>query len=356
MATIYELRDRLRSGDVWVHGASRYADPAGLILSEERLVDVRADFHLLTGTAITAATHLHETRTAIAERAVRLEERLGDGIDITDSKPTLIPLRSEHDPRIESIRWAIGGLLPRVDLADVLIEVDSWCHYTDQLTHAAGATPRSVEHRRLLFAAVLAQACNLGISAMGEISDVTSRQLAWTTDWHLRDDTLRRAVAQIVKHHHRLPGASVWGSGIMSSSDGQRFPVPVSSITATALPRYFNRGRGVQMYTWTLDQHSQYGSKIVPATVRDAVHVLDELLDNEADLPITEHTTDTAGYTDLIFGLFDLVGLTFSPRLQDQAGSARLWIMPLRRVSTRHWSGSCCRAGTSPPKPRPARR
>ena len=155
MATIYELRDRLRSGDIWVDGANRYADPEGLVLSEVRFVDVRADFHRLTGTATTAVAHLDKTRVAIRERAVRLEGRLGDGIDITEGKPTLTPLTSERDPRTESIRSAIAGVLPRVDLADVLIEVDSWCHYTDQFIHATGATPRSVEHHKLLYAAVL---------------------------------------------------------------------------------------------------------------------------------------------------------------------------------------------------------
>lgn len=34
-------------------------------------------------------------------------------------------------------------------------------------------------------------------------------------------------------------------------------------------------------------------------------------------LRIVEHTTDTAGYTDIIFALFDLMGLLFSPRLRD---------------------------------------
>lgn len=51
----------------------------------------------------------------------------------------------------------------------------------------------------------------------------------------------------------------------------------------------------------------------IPSTTRDATYVLDAILDNETELPIAEHTTDTAGYTDLVFGLFDLVGLQFAP-------------------------------------------
>jgi len=58
--------------------------------------------------------------------------------------------------------------------------------------------------------------------------------------------------------------------------------------------------------------------------VRDATYVLDEILDNETELPIVEHTTDTAGYTELVFALFDLLGLQFSPRIRD-LGDQRLY-------------------------------
>jgi len=58
--------------------------------------------------------------------------------------------------------------------------------------------------------------------------------------------------------------------------------------------------------------------------VRDATCVLDEILDNETELSIVDHTTNTAGYTDIVFALFDLLGLQFSPRLRD-IGSRQLY-------------------------------
>ena len=53
------------------------------------------------------------------------------------------------------------------------------------------------------------------------------------------------------------------------------------------------------------------------STIRDATYVLDGLLDNETELPLFEHTTDTAGYTEKIFGFFDGLGFLFSPRIRD---------------------------------------
>jgi TnpA family transposase len=64
---------------------------------------------------------------------------------------------------------------------------------------------------------------------------------------------------------------------------------------------WLNRGR--QNATLPLMTRSlilgQYGTKVISSTIRDATYVLDEILNNETDLTILEHTTDTAGYTDL---------------------------------------------------------
>jgi TnpA family transposase len=98
---------------------------------------------------------------------------------------------------------------------------------------------------------------------------------------------------------------------------------------ATANPGYFGRGRGVTFYNYTSNQFSQFGTKVVPTTVRDATYVLDGILDNETDLEILEHTTDTAGYTDVVFALFDLLGLQFAPRLRDVAGHKLYRVGPI---------------------------
>ena len=60
-----------------------------------------------------------------------------------------------------------------------------------------------------------------------------------------------------------------------------------------------------------------FGTRVIVATEREAAYVLDEILGNQADLPITEHATDTHGASLLNFALFDLVALQLSPRIRD---------------------------------------
>jgi TnpA family transposase len=147
--------------------------------------------------------------------------------------------------------------------------------------------------------------------------------LAWCTTWYLREETLEAAFTTLVNSHHTLPLSQAWGSGILSSSDGQRFPVSGKNRYARAFPPTLGYGQGLTFYSWTSDQLSQYGSKPVIITARDAPYVLDAILGNETELASVEHTTDTAGATESIFALFDLLGLRFTPRLRD-IGSRRL--------------------------------
>lgn len=140
--------------------------------------------------------------------------------------------------------------------------------------------------------------------------------LAWTAEWYIREETLREANICLVNYHHRLPMTTMFGSGTLSSSDWQRFPTRGKSITARHLNKYFV-SEGISTYTHVSDQHSTFGTKVIVATHREAHYVLDEILGNATDLPISEHATDTHGVTLVNFGLFDLVGKQLSPRIRD---------------------------------------
>jgi TnpA family transposase len=191
--------------------------------------------------------------------------------------------------------------LPEVDLADLLIEVDGWTGFTRHLVPLSGNRSRSGELPRVLYAAIVAQATNLGLTGMARASQF-SWQLEWAWEQYCREPPLTAASASLVDYHHRLPLAGAWGTGELSSSDGQRFASRTRGPGTAALPRYFgHRRRRLQIYSWTSDQYSQYASKVIAATVRDATHTLDGILDNQTVLPIAEHTTDTHGYTEMIF-------------------------------------------------------
>ena len=261
--------------------------------------------------------------------------RLGDDGDLIVS-----PLAAEQIPAAaDELATACAARLPRVQLPALLIEIDQMTGFSQEFTHAGGAQPRNPELRRNLYAALITYACNLGYAGMADASGISEDQLAWTSQWYLRQEKLRAANTRLVNAHHAHPLANLWGGGTLSSSDGQRFPQRGRSLTARALSRYF-LDEGTTTYTHVSDQHSTYGTKVIPTTWREAVAVLDEIFGNPTDLPLGEHTVDTAGQTLATFAIFHIAGLQFSPRIRD---IGRLQLYRLGAAST--WRGRYPHAG-----------
>jgi TnpA family transposase len=116
---------------------------------------------------------------------------------------------------------------------------------------------------------------------------------------------------------HQLPLSQAWGVGCSPRPMAGAFPSRARPAMPAACPRLWAMAMGVTFYSWSSDQLSQYGTRFVPVTVRDSTYVLDEICTNETELPIREHTTDTAGAAGIIFAHFDLLGFRFAPRLRN---------------------------------------
>jgi len=193
-----------------------------------------------------------------------------------------------------ALKTELTEMLPFAPIVSLLIELDQRTGFLDCFTHAGGKAARSSELKRNLIAVLLAHATNLGLTRMADACGIPYDVLAWTAEWYVREETLRAANLAIIGYHRKLLLAPVFGAGTLSSSDGQRFPARGKSVTARALSRYFAH-EGLSTYTHVTDQHATYGTKIIVATRREAHYVLDEILGNAADIPITEHATDTHG-------------------------------------------------------------
>ena len=124
-----------------------------------------------------------------------------------------------------------------------------WTRFSKELVHVSGGEKRPPELAANLYALLVSQACNLGVVRMSEISNLSLNKMLWTHTWYCREETLKKATDCLVNYQYLQPLAKIWGGGALSSSDGQRFPVSGTSVTATALPKYFGYGRGITFYT-----------------------------------------------------------------------------------------------------------
>jgi TnpA family transposase len=320
LSALSELKNGIRSGDVWVSGSRRYRDFDDYLLSKEKWESIRA-----------SGEPLPVSRSPdgyLRERAARLHEELlevgrlirqGDleGVSLEKGSLKISPVKKDEPEGMEELTRRLYSLLPRVRLTDLLVEVDSWTNFTRQFTHLKSGEP--CKDKKVLYAALHADGINLGLVKMAEATDdpkTTYERLAWASDWHVRDETYQRATAELVNRHHRLPFSRNWGEGTTSSSYGQRFQAGGHRDFTSQVNARYGREPGVMFYTHVSDQYSPFYTRVINTSVRDATHVLDGLLYHETDLDIDEHYVDTEGYTDQVFAMCHLLGFRFAPRIR----------------------------------------
>ncbi len=328
-----ELHIALRRRDVFVSPSWRYADPRAGLLDGMEWEATRPIICRTLGlsaqpepTLSALANELDRTYRAVAARlpdnpAVRFDQ-VGDKQELV-----LSPLDKLDEPAsLIALRERVAGMLPRVDLPELILEVAARTGFTDAFTHLSERTARATDLPISLCAVLMAEACNTGPEPLirGDIPALKRDRLSWVDQNYVRDDTLTAANAILVAAQSRLALANLWGGGEVASADGIRFVVPVRTVHAGPNPKYFGIGRGVTWYNLISDQFSGLNDITVPGTLRDSLILLAVVLEQQTDLQPTQIMTDTGAYSDVVFGLFRLLGYRFSPRLAD-VGGTRFW-------------------------------
>lgn len=320
ICVIARLRDALRAGDVWVDGSCRYRRFQDRLLAPmSTLAAARtgpiADILQQDGNAwLSARRQKLDDLLREAERCAAAGE-LPDAA-IRDGRLSVTPLRATTPDAARTLARQLYDLLPRVRITDLLEEVDGWTGFGDCFGHVkTGAPPQD---RRALYAALIADGLNLGLTRMSEACDGASYwKLARLADWHIREDAYALATAALVEAQERQPVAALWGDGTSSSSDGQYFGAAGRARAASTANLRHGTEPGVTFYTHVSDQFAPFATRAIAAAAPEAPHVLDGLLQHRGRVPIREHHTDTGGFTDSVFALCALMGFRFAPRIRD---------------------------------------
>lgn len=173
---------------------------------------------------------------------------------------------------------------------------------------------------------MIAEACNVGLTpviAEGHPA-LTRDRLGHVDANYVRSETHAAANALLIDAQAGVPIAASWSGGLLASVDGLRFVVPVRTINAALNPKYFGRGHGLTWFNAVNDQVAGIGAVVVPGTVRDSLYVLDTMLNLDGGPQPEIVASDTHSYSDIVFGIFTLLGYRFSPRVAD-ISDQRLW-------------------------------
>ena len=329
LCALTELKNSLRSGDIWVQGSRQFRDFDEYLVPAEKFATLKLAGALPLAVATDCDQYL-DARLKLLESQLDVVNRLAAAAEPPDAIITesaglkITPLDAVVPDAALALIDQTAAMLPHVKITELLLEVDQWSGFTRHFTHLKSGEP--AKDGTLLLTTILADAINLGLTKMAEsCPGTTYSKLAWLQAWHIRDDTYAAALADLVNAQFRHPFAEHWGDGTTSSSDGQRFRAGGRAQSTGHVNPKYGTDPGRTFYTHISDQYAPFSTKVINVGVRDSTYVLDGLLYHESDLRIEEHYTDTAGFTDHVFGLMHLLGFRFAPRIRD-LGDTKLFV------------------------------
>jgi TnpA family transposase len=101
-----------------------------------------------------------------------------------------------------------------------------------------------------------------------------------------------------------------------TSSDGKKYGIGVESLDASYSYKYFGQGMGVSSYSFIDNRHLLFHSTVITPAEREAAYVIDGIMHNDV-VQSEIHSTDTHGYSEIIFGVTHLLGISFAPRIRN---------------------------------------
>ena len=333
VCAVLQLHTGLARGDIFVVDSNAHRDPRAHLLEGEAWEKGKPDVLRSLNLPAKPKDVISRLSRALHAKYKDVQRQLKSNplLELREENGVLVPhhrpLEALPEPEsLVSLDREVSARLPEIDLAEILLEMNARTGFLDEMLRGADARLLAADLATSLAAVLLAETCNIGLKAVSRETDPALRgaRLEWVKKTYLDKHAITRGNARLVDFHANLPLTRRWGNGEVASSDGLRFVVPVKSIHSGFNRKYFGAKRGITYYTLISDQFTQLHGQVIPGTIRDSLYILAGLLEQATSLKPVEIMSDTAGYSDVVFGLFHLLGFRFSPRLAD-VGRLRYW-------------------------------
>ncbi len=325
-----QLHQGLRRRDIYAEASTRWTDPQARLLTgaawDQARRPVLNALQLPVGPDALLAEHTRDLDHAWRHAA----ERVGSGTGSINDDGRLHTAKLDaipEPPSLTELRGRCQAMMPRVDIADVILEVMAWQPgFVEAFTAVSGGQTRLADLPLSIAAALTAHALNIGFTPVVSpgVAALSRARISHVDQNYLRADTYAAANAPLIDAQADIDLAQIWGGDLVAAVDGIRFVVPVRSIDARPNPKYFGRGRGATLLNLVNDHAVGIAGMVLSGTPRDSLHVIDLIYRQDGGTRPEVIISDTGSYSDMVFGLLRLLGFDYRPQLADLP-DAKLW-------------------------------
>lgn len=216
-----------------------------------------------------------------------------------------------------------GSVIP---LPLILSEINTTSWFLDCFSHFSQKGHKKRPPNETFYATIIAMGCNIGTGRMAKVSKgISVENLNHLVKWYFSKENLDAANGRLNTIINQLSLSKIYKRNLQenhTSSDGQKFSVDVPSIHANHSFKYFGTGKGVTAYSFINESSSLFYNTVISSSEREAAYVIDGLMHNE-DIESSIHSTDTHGYSEIIFAITNGLGVFFAPRIKNLKNQMR---------------------------------
>ncbi len=211
-----------------------------------------------------------------------------------------------------------------ISLQQVLATVNRFTHFLSSFEPWRVNYTRGKPESHLFFAGIIGYGCFIGTERIANISsNIAASELERTISGYFTLDNIHGANDRIVEFMNQLALPEIYRQQdglIHTSSDGVKFKVGKDSLHSNYSFKYFGADEGVNAYTFIDMRHFLYHSLIISTAEHEAHYVIDGVMHNDV-VKSDIHSTDTGGYSEVLFGAMHLLGFGYAPRIKNFAKS-----------------------------------
>lgn len=170
LCALSELKNALRSGDIWVQGSRQFKDFKDYLVPARTFAALKTASTLPLAVATDCDQYLHDRRSRLESQLATANRMASSNVlpeaIITESGLKITPLNAAVPDSAQALIDQTAMILPHVKTTELLLEVDDWTGFTRHFTHLKSGDQAKDKH--LPLATILADAIDLGLSKMAQ--------------------------------------------------------------------------------------------------------------------------------------------------------------------------------------------
>jgi TnpA family transposase len=222
-------------------------------------------------------------------------------------------------PDYESISTIIGKE-KYISVLQMMAEINDVSNFTENFKHHKIKGAKAKPNNEIFFAGIFALGSNIGLHKLANTAiGVNYNTLFNAVNWYFSLENLHMTNLTLIDVMTKLwlPAKFKREQNLLhTSSDSQKQCVSVESLNANYSYKYHGNSKGVNVYRFIDERGMLFYTGVFSSSERDAAYVIDGLL-HSTIIKSDMHSTDTHGYTEMIFAVSHLIGVTFAPRIKD---------------------------------------